>query len=110
MFSPLARERSKLTVFRTLDDEEKPVKTSLTDRPEIPRKPKKPAQPVVNGAGKQNGKHPLDEAPEPGQQGVKRSHPGDDDQPIKKAKMTDSATDDVVIVDDAGGAIVIDDD
>ncbi|POR38353.1 Ubiquitin-activating enzyme E1-like protein [Tolypocladium paradoxum] len=94
----------------TLDDQEKPVKSSLTDCPEIPRKPKKSAQPVVNGAGKQNGKHPLAAAPEPEQKGVKRSHPGDDDQPTKKAKMNNSAADDVVIVDDEGGAIVIGDD
>ncbi|KND94396.1 Ubiquitin-activating enzyme E1-like protein, partial [Tolypocladium ophioglossoides CBS 100239] len=93
----------------TLDDQEIPVKISLANCPEIPRKPKKPAQQVVNGAGKQNGKHPLDAAPEPEQKGVKRSHPGDDDQPTKKAKVSDSAADDVVIVDDAGGAIIIDD-
>ncbi|KAM4059143.1 thiF family protein [Hirsutella rhossiliensis] len=79
------------------DGEEKPVKSSFVERPEIPRKPKKLAQPEAN---------------EPEHKGIKRSHPDDEGQPTptKKAKMVDSMTSDVVIVEDAGGAIVIDDD
>ncbi|EQL04158.1 Molybdenum cofactor biosynthesis, MoeB [Ophiocordyceps sinensis CO18] len=91
------------------DSDEKPVKASFIDRPEIPRKPKKPAQTEANGDGHLNGKHSLDAAPEPERKGTKRSLPDEGGQPTKKARMADS-TNDVVIVEDAGGAIVIDDD
>ncbi|KJZ80252.1 hypothetical protein HIM_00102 [Hirsutella minnesotensis 3608] len=93
----------------TTGGEGKPVKASFVDRPQIPRKPKKQAEPETNGESGQNGNHSTNVMIEPMQKGVKRSHPDDDSQPTKKAKMTQSGQDDIVIVDEAGGAIVIDD-
>lgn len=93
--------------------EEKPVKASFIERPEIPRKPKKPSQPEANGHGHGNGEAPLVTGVESERKGIKRSHPGDEGQPAptKKARMADSTTtNDVVVVEDAGGAIVIEDD
>ncbi|KAL3960268.1 hypothetical protein ACCO45_005385 [Purpureocillium lilacinum] len=86
------------------DYDEKPVKSLLTDRPDIPRKAKQLPPAEANGTA-QNGKHALDDVAE----SLKRAHPGDDNQPSKKAKTGDSSADDVVLVEDAGGAIVIDD-
>ncbi|KAJ6441848.1 ubiquitin-activating enzyme E1-like protein [Purpureocillium lavendulum] len=89
--------------------DEKPIRSLLAGRPDIPRKPKKASQPEANGIA-QNGKHALDDdVAEVGQKSLKRAHPGDDSQPTKKAKTGDPSTDDVVVVEDAGGAIVIDD-
>ncbi|PFH56654.1 hypothetical protein XA68_16193 [Ophiocordyceps unilateralis] len=84
---------------RSTNDEEKPIKLTLTGRPEIPEKPAKEA----NGDGQQNGKHDV-AVPEP--KGFKRGHSEDGSQPSKKAKMGDAHSD-VVVVDDAGGAILI---
>ena len=82
---------------------------AFTDRPEIPRRPKKaPATETVSN-GQQNGKHEPDGDVESELKGTKRPHPEGEEQPLKKAKLADSAADDVVVVEDAGGAIVIDD-
>lgn len=102
----------ELTSSRDLGDQEKAFKVSFTDRPEIPRKPVKPAVTETNGDVQQNGKHSQDAAASELPKGVKRSYQGDDDQPLKKAKVAKgpAADDDVVLVEDAGGAIIIDDD
>ncbi|PHH76288.1 hypothetical protein CDD80_1669 [Ophiocordyceps camponoti-rufipedis] len=83
---------------RPTDDEEKPVRLTLAERPNIPQKP---TAPEANGDGQQNGAH--DAVPK----GVKRGHSEDDQPPTKKVKTADS---DVVVVDDSGGAILIADD
>ncbi len=98
----------ELTEPRASDYDEKPVKSLLTDRPDIPRKAKQLPPAEANGTA-QNGKHALDDVAEVEQKSLKRAHPGDDNQPSKKAKTGDSSADDVVLVEDAGGAIVIDD-
>lgn len=100
-----------LTSARKFEGDKKPIDAAFTENPEIPRKPKKPEPPVpveVNGNGQQNGKHALDDEVEIVSKGVKRTHAEDDGQPLKKAKIADSAAD-VVVVEEAGGAIIIDD-
>ncbi|KAH7155100.1 hypothetical protein B0J13DRAFT_521264 [Dactylonectria estremocensis] len=95
---------------RTIDADKKPFEVTFTDTPQIPRKPKKPDPIAANGNGQQNGQHSADDDVvidvEP--RTLKRSHPGDTEQPLKKAKIAESTVD-VVVVEDAGGAIVIDD-
>ncbi|KAF4584378.1 Ubiquitin-activating enzyme E1-like protein [Ophiocordyceps camponoti-floridani] len=83
---------------RPTDDEEKPVRLTLAERPNIPQKP---TAPESNGDVQQNGAR--DAAPK----GVKRGHSEDDRPPTKKAKTADL---DVVVVDDSGGVILIADD
>lgn len=100
-----------LTSARKFEGDKKPIDATFTENPEIPRKPKKPeplAPAEVNGNGQQNGKHALDDEVQVVSKGVKRTHADEDGQPLKKAKIADSAAD-IVVVEDAGGAIVIDD-
>ncbi|CVK87898.1 related to ubiquitin-activating enzyme homolog UBA2 [Fusarium proliferatum] len=93
----------------TLKEDEKPVKATFADVPEIPRRPKK-LQPVsANGNGKLNDEQAVSAEPK----GIKRPHGEDAEPPLKKLKITESGTD-VVDVDEVqshagGGAIVIDD-
>ncbi|KAK7422106.1 E1 ubiquitin-activating protein uba2 [Neonectria punicea] len=90
------------------DSDKKPIEATFTETPEIARKPKKPQPVETNGNGKQNGQNSIDTDVEVEPKGVKRPHPEDEEQPLKKVKVTESSAD-VVVVDDAGGAIVIDD-
>lgn len=95
---------------RNLDADKKPVEAAFTDTPQIPRKPKK-VQPIrTNGTGQQNGQATADTdaVVEVEPKSLKRSHPDDVGQPLKKVKIADSSAE-VVVVEDAGGAIVIDD-
>lgn len=108
MFSRQEKVPGKLTTYRTLGADEPPFKSSDEEKPDVPRKPKKAAPAEVNGHAGENGS--KDSAQEGAPKGVKRSHPDDDSQPAKKAKIADSTADDVVIIEDAGGAIVIGDD
>lgn len=87
------------------------MKGIIVDRPNIPYKAKKAAPEEADNTAQQNGKHALNGAA-PDSKGVKRSldQSEDDGQPLKKARHTEPAADDVVVVEDAGGAIVIDDD
>ncbi|KAF5679093.1 ubiquitin-like 1-activating enzyme E1 B [Fusarium circinatum] len=93
----------------TLKEDEKPVKATFPDVPEIPRRPKK-LQPVsANGNGELNNEQAVSAEPK----GIKRPHGEDAEPPLKKLKITKSGTD-IVDVDEvqshaAGGAIVIDD-
>jgi ubiquitin-like 1-activating enzyme E1 B len=108
----LGRDRQthgKLTASRSFGEDESPFKSSSAEPPEIPRKPKKAAPAETNGAADQNGDDAVEEVGVP--KGVKRTRPDDDGgQPLKKAKMAESAGDDIVIIEDAAGAIVIGDD
>ncbi|KAH8706521.1 hypothetical protein BGZ61DRAFT_222642 [Ilyonectria robusta] len=93
-----------------LDADKKPIEATFTDTPQIPRKPKK-VQPVeTNGTGQQNGQATADTdaVVEVEPKSLKRSHPDDVGQPLKKVKIAESSAE-VVVVEDAGGAIVIDD-
>lgn len=95
---------------RNLDADKKPIEVTFTDTPQIPRKPKK-VQPVeTNGTGQQNGQPTADAdaVVEVEPKSLKRSHPDDVEQPLKKVKIAESSAE-VVVVEDAGGAIVIDD-
>ncbi|KAG6015995.1 hypothetical protein E4U54_002586, partial [Claviceps lovelessii] len=94
----------------TIDEQDKPVQSSLKERPEIPRKPRTsgPSNGEANGGQQQNGSSSTRLATEG--QGVKRAHPGDDAPPTKKAKLTTGGDEDVVVVQENGGAIIIDDD
>ncbi|KAF7543048.1 hypothetical protein G7Z17_g11062 [Cylindrodendrum hubeiense] len=93
-----------------IDADKTPIETKFTDTPQIPRKPKKPQPAETNGNGQQNGQHSADAdviiEVEP--KNLKRPHPDDAEQPLKKAKIAESKPE-VVVVEDAGGAIVIDD-
>ncbi|KAF5966783.1 ubiquitin-like 1-activating enzyme E1 B [Fusarium coicis] len=93
----------------TLKEDEKPVKATFPDAPEIPRRPKK-LQPIsANGNGELNNGQAVSAEPK----GIKRPHGEDAEPPLKKLKITEPGTD-IVDVDEvqshaAGGAIVIDD-
>ncbi|KAG9501017.1 hypothetical protein J7337_006699 [Fusarium musae] len=93
----------------TLKEDEKPVKATFPDAPEIPRRPKK-LQPVsANGNGELNNGQAVSAEPK----GIKRPHGEDAEPPLKKLKITEPGTD-IVDVDEvqshaAAGAIVIDD-
>lgn len=103
------KPHGKLTASRSFGEDETPFQSSSAEHPEIPRKPKKAAPAETNGAADQNGDDVVEEVGAP--KGVKRTRPDDDGgQPLKKARMTDSAGDDIVVIEDAGGAIVIGDD
>lgn len=90
--------------YRTIGDDVT-FKSSSDEKPTIPKRPKKEPQPETNGHSE---KAVTEEGAEP--KGLKRSHPDDDGQPLKKVKTTDGASDDVVLIEDAGGAIIIGDD
>lgn len=102
------KTHGKLTASRSFGEDEPPFKSSSAEHPEIPRKPKKAAPAETNGAADQNGDDAVEEVG--ATKGVKRTRPDDGGQPLKKAKMAESAGDDIVIIEDAGGAIVIGDD
>jgi ubiquitin-like 1-activating enzyme E1 B len=93
----------------SLNSEEGPIKAFFTQPPELQRKPKKPEATDTNGNGQPNGKHSLDVDGQAEPKGVKRPRSEDEEQPAKKAKLTDPSSEGVVVVEDAGGAIVIDD-
>ncbi|KAM5388516.1 hypothetical protein ACJA88_000380 [Fusarium oxysporum] len=93
----------------TLKEDEKPVKATFSEIPEIPRRPKKLQPVAANGNGELNDEQAVSAEPK----GIKRSHGEDGEPPLKKLKITESGTD-IVDVDEvqsraAGGAIVIDD-
>ncbi|KAF4452496.1 ubiquitin-like 1-activating enzyme E1 B [Fusarium austroafricanum] len=92
----------------TFEEDKKPVETTFSDNPMIPRRPKKPQPVEANGNGEVNGQHVSAEP-----KGIKRPHGEDGEPPLKKLKITESGTE-IVDVDevqgqDSGGAIVIDD-
>lgn len=101
-----------LTACSSFDASEKAIKSSLTEAPTIPRKPKKAAaadseKPATNGTALPAASD--DVVMQVDSQGVKRPHSGDNEQPLKKARLSTDAVEDVVTVEDDGGAIVIED-
>ncbi|KAH6891255.1 hypothetical protein B0T10DRAFT_306604 [Thelonectria olida] len=91
-----------------IEADKKPIEATFAETPQIPRQPKKTQPAETNGNGIQNGQHSAgDDIVEVEPKGIKRSHPEESDQPLKKAKMNNLGAD-VVIVEDAGGAIIID--
>jgi hypothetical protein len=98
---------SWLTRTRNIEAGKKPIEATFTETPQIPRQPKKAPPAETNGNGIQNGEGADDDIIVAEPKGIKRPHPEDSDQPLKKAKMNNSEGN-VVIVEDAGGAIIID--
>lgn len=100
----------ELTVVSTFASDETPIRATFTETPQIPRKVKRAKAIEANGNDRLNGEHVLDADTEAEPKGLKRLHIEDGDQPLKKkAKVSETASDDVVVVEDASGAIVIDD-
>lgn len=107
-YSGRQQRGNELTKFRSIGEEEPPVKSAIAERPEIPRKVKPAATAEKNGHAGQNGDS-SDKAPADGPKGVKRSNPDDGGQPLKKAKLAGKGDSDVVTVEDSSGAILIGD-
>ncbi|EXU99576.1 ubiquitin activating enzyme (E1) subunit UBA2 family protein [Metarhizium robertsii] len=89
-----------------VETHDKPVEAHFDKQPEIPQKPKK-ALIATNGDQDAQSRalkraHPVG--------ALKRTHPGDDALPAKKARIAGAEDDDVVLVQDDAGAIVIPDD
>lgn len=97
----------------SLNEDGPAFKTSVDEKPDIPKKVKTTPTDETNGHSEQNGRingeTKNETGPESAPKGVKRSQPDDGDQPAKKTKTAPEA-DNVVLVEDAGGAIVIGDD
>ncbi|PHH83841.1 hypothetical protein CDD82_32 [Ophiocordyceps australis] len=89
----------------TLDDAEKAVRLSLSERPVIAKKEKQGAQDSVTQNGQEDGGQDGTSSSDKEPRGTKRGH-DDDLQPTKRAKMT---KEEALVVEDGSGAILIED-